>query len=313
MRAEDQVAITLPATSANLGPGFDAVALAMNLRLRVSARRGSAFSVHATGRDTDVCGTVANNLIISTYCDTLEALQRRPAPLHLTIANDIPIGKGCGSSAAARIVGLVLANHFGRLRWSDQRLLAAAAGLEGHGDNVAACWCGGVTVVGNGRDAATLNVANIPVRSPKSWRILLAVPPTALATEEARKVLPSQYSRCDVVTNIQNAMLLVAAFGQGNRRWLSHAMDDRIHEPYRNHLCPLLACLKSFTGNHGIVGVCLSGAGPSVLLFLDAEVTVSTARRIINARLKEQGLDAQLFPTTIATGIRIRVSASSKR
>ena len=113
--------LSLPATSANLGPAFDAAALAMDFYIKIDARPADEFSIHATGRDPDICGKLKNHLILETYREVLQSARRKVTPLSLRISNDIPIGKGCGSSAAARLAGIALADHFGRLRWTTRR------------------------------------------------------------------------------------------------------------------------------------------------------------------------------------------------
>ena len=118
--------------------------------------------------------------------------------------------------------------------------------------------------------ASRLHEAQVACIRPKGkWPLLLAIPEQSLSTEEARRVLPAQYSRADAVTNMQNSMLLLAAFTQGRPELLSSALEDRIHQPYRAALCPLLPCLQELKGKDGILGAALSGAGPSVLIFLD--------------------------------------------
>src|ERR1700739_3889528 len=114
--------LVLPATSANLGPAFDAAALAFNLHLKLEGRVAAEYLIEATGRDRDICGRVEKHLILPTYREVLEAAGKPTPPLSLKIANDIPIGKGCGSSAAARLAGIALAVHFGRLRWNDAQI-----------------------------------------------------------------------------------------------------------------------------------------------------------------------------------------------
>ena len=138
--------IALPATSANLGPAFDAAALAMNLYITIDARPAASFSIIATGRDRAICGAPENHLILTTYRETLASNGEEVTPLALRIRNDIPIGKGCGSSAAARLAGIALANHFGRLCWTDSQIIAEASRREHHADNASACWMGGLTV-----------------------------------------------------------------------------------------------------------------------------------------------------------------------
>jgi homoserine kinase len=289
--------LSLPATSANLGPAFDTAALALDLSLRISAAKVKHYSIVASGRDPEICGQVENHLILTTYRQVLEAGNKRPVPLSLKINNEFPIGKGCGSSAAARLAGIALAVHFGRLRWNSDRIIGEAAAREHHSDNAAACWMGGVTVSrmsGNGE----VQVARF---LPKGkWPLLLAIPDERLSTEKAREVLPRQYSRHDVVANIQNSMLLLAALFQGDRKMLASALEDRIHQPYRTQLCSLLPALKDFPEGKGVLGAVLSGAGPSVLMFLDADTRPEATQARVANHLKERGMKAELVLTSIA-------------
>jgi len=307
--------IALPATSANLGPAFDAAALAMDFYIKLDARAAEAFSITATGRDREICGKLDGHLILNTYREVLEAAGRRITPLSLRIANDIPIGKGCGSSAAARLAGIALAVHFGGLRWTDAQIIGEASRREHHPDNASACWMGGLTVArmsgstedvstedGSTKNGQTEDVGEaqvVGVRPKGKWPLLLAVPEQSLLTAEARRVLPAQYSRADAVTNVQNSMLLLAAFIQGRPDLLSAALEDRIHQPYRAALCPLLPSLLELKGKDGILGAALSGAGPSVLIFLDPRASLKRAQRLVAAHLSRHSLTAELIPTSI--------------
>jgi homoserine kinase len=292
-----EFSITLPATSANLGPAFDAAALALDLALKVRATKARRFSIEASGRDVNVCGRVEGHLIFDTYREVLASERRPVTPLSLTIHNGFPIGKGFGSSAAARLAGIALAVRFGRLRWNSARIIGEASQREHHPDNAAACWMGGVTVsrMMGEREAQVARFV------PKGkWPLMLAIPEEALATEKARSVLPQKYSRADAVANIQNSMLLLAALFQGDRKLLGSSLIDRIHQPYRAELCPLLPALQNLTPSAGVLGVALSGAGPSVLMFLDPQVAVESARTKIESRLKDCNLKAELLLTKIA-------------
>src|SRR5262249_54784366 len=214
-----------------------------------------------------------------------------------TIENEFPIGRGLGSSAAARLAGIALAVHFGRLKWSSSRIVGEASRREHHPDNAAACWMGGITVARMGDDGE----GQVARFGPKGkWPLLLAIPDEALPTEKAREVLPQEYSRADTVANIQNSMLLMAALFQGDRALLASALEDRIHEPYREELCPLLPALRAFPKKDGVVGAVLSGAGPSVLMFVDPQVRVEKVTARVQAYLKERGLTAELLVTSIA-------------
>ena len=289
--------LALPATSANLGPAFDAAALAMDFYIKIEARPADGFSIVATGRDPEICGAVENHLILNTYREMLSALGRKITPLSLRIDNDIPIGKGCGSSAAARLAGIALAVHFGRLKWNHAQIVGEASRREHHPDNASACWMGGLTIARLSGEAE----AQVAVIRPEGqWPLLLAVPEQPLSTEEARRVLPVQYSRADAVTNIQNSMLLVAAFTQGRPDFLRAALEDRIHQPYRAALCPLLPCLEQLKETGEILGAALSGAGPSVLIFLDPKKRVQRARKVVAAQIAKKSLNAELLPTAIS-------------
>jgi homoserine kinase len=289
--------LVLPATSANLGPAFDTAALALNLSLRIRAVRAKEFAINATGRDQQICGQLENHLILTTYREILQAEVKAIVPLSLEIKNEFPIGKGCGSSAAARLAGIALAVHFGKLRWNSDHIIGEAARRERHSDNAAACWMGGVTVsrmVGSGK-------AQVARFLPKGkWPLLLAIPDERLSTEKAREVLPRHYSRHDVVSNIQHSMLLLAALFQGDRKLLASALADRIHEPYRAPLCPLLPAMRDFPEEKGILGSVLSGAGPSVLIFLDAAVPAEISKARVANHLKEKGMKEELVLTSIA-------------
>jgi len=290
--------LSLPATSANLGPAFDAAALAMDFYIDITARPASDFSIIAKGRDPQICGKVENHLILETYRDVLLNARQSTTPLALLIDNHIPIGKGCGSSAAARLAGIALANHFRRLRWSDAQIVGEASRREHHPDNASACWMGGLTVARMSGEAE----AQVAVIRPKGpWPLLLAIPDVTLSTEKARGVLPAQYSRADAVTNIQNSMLMLAAFTQGRPDLLAAALEDRIHQPYRAPLCPLLPCLQELKGRDGILGAVLSGAGPSVLVFLEPECEVRKARGLVTRHLAQSNLVAELITTSITS------------
>jgi len=294
--------LALPATSANLGPAFDAAALALDLHIKIEARPAATFSISAKGRDQQICGTLEDHLILKTYREILQAEGKEITPLSLRIQNEIPIGKGCGSSAAARLAGIALAVHFGRLRWSDARIVGEASRREHHPDNASACWWGGLTIARMSGDSE----AQVACVRPKGkWPLLLVVPEQSLSTEEARRVLPTHYSRADAVANVQNSMLLLAAFIQGRHDLISAALEDRIHQPYRARLCPLLPRLQQLAGKQGILGAVLSGAGPSVLMFLDPRASAQEARKLVSTHLARCQLSAELLSTSItARGAR---------
>ena len=288
--------IALPATSANLGPAFDAAALALDLYLRIRAHAAADFTIRASGLDADICAH-PDSIIFQTYRDVLERAGREAPPLALEIENQIPIGKGFGSSAAARLAGIALADHFGGLSLSDGQLLNDAGRREGHPDNAAACWLGGLVVT----KQAENEVVALRLETPPRWSLLLVVPDEPLSTEKGRRVLPERYTRGDVVSNVQGALLLIAALSQGRPDLLPQAFDDRFHQPYRTNLCPLLDPVRALAGKAGILGAVLSGAGPAVLVFADQSTPVAQVKSHVENAVAFAGLKAGVLVTTVAT------------
>ena len=281
--------LRLPATSANLGPGFDAVAVALDFYLEIEAEAAQQFSIAATGRNADRCARLEDNLILEAYKQILRSHKRPIVPLEISMVNGIPLGMGCGSSAAARLAAIALAVHFGQLAWSTDHILEVAYRLEGHPDNVAACWLGGfVTAVCEGK---SVHVAQVD--PPLDWRAIVVFPAEPLATSKARAVLPACYSLEDIVTNLQSVAILGLAFTQARGDLLRLAMNDRIHQPYRAPICPLLPMLLPLVGEHGILGAALSGAGPAVLVVVDEEHSLAKASSAIKEAI-ENRIEAEL-------------------
>jgi len=275
--------LRLPATSANLGSGFDAVAVALSFYLDVEAHPAEQFSIDATGRDAERCSHLDDNLILNVYQKTLLDHGKPVTPVALRMINDIPLGMGCGSSAAGRLAAITMAVHYGALGWDSSRILEQASALEGHPDNAAACWLGGF--VAASCDGPAVEIAQVV--PPVEWRAIIALPANPLSTSKARAVLPDQYSRADVVANLQAVSMLGLAFSQGRGDLLKVAMKDRIHQPYRLPICSLLASLLPLAGKQGILGVSLSGAGPAVLIIVEHEVSIQAAMELIQASVND--------------------------
>jgi homoserine kinase len=274
---KERLHLRLPATSANMGPGFDAVALALTLYLDIEAVPAKHYSIHASGRNADVCGALERNLLLYTYKTVLQEQGATEVPLALEMRNGIPLGMGCGSSAATRLAGVALASHFGRLGWDRGRILTEASRLEGHPDNTAACWLGGFTVAcwrGEEVEAISLTPRGL-------WQALVVMPQKPLPTTLSRKVVPETFSRADVVANLQRVALLTAAFATGHGELLATAVEDRLHQPYREEACPLLKKLLPLSGQGDILSVTLSGAGPSVLLLVEQGVGIDATKQLV--------------------------------
>jgi homoserine kinase len=186
-------------------------------------------------------------------------------PISLEIVNEIPLGKGLGSSAAALTAGVVIGQKLLNLGWSAARILDEAARLEGHPDNVAACVLGSIvaTAVGPGGDTCAIRL-----EMPPGLQVAVVVPNFQVPTKEARRVLPDSYTRTDVTFNIQRASLLIAALATGNMSVLPAALEDRLHQPFRAQLVPGLSEILRLRAP-GLLGCTLSGAGPGVLVFYE--------------------------------------------
>jgi len=299
-----RVELRLPATSANLGPAFDAAAVALDFYLELQAEPSAEFWIAATGYDSERCGRLEGNLILELYKGLLLSNRRPVVPLAIRMANGIPLGMGCGSSAAGRLAAIVLANHFGQLGWSSEQILEEACALEGHPDNAAACWLGGFVAAAN--EGRKVHVAR--VIPPGEWRAIVVLPSEPLPTSEARAVLPDCYDRDDVVVNIQSAALLGLAFAQGRGDLLRIAMNDRIHQPYRAPICPLLTRLLPLAGAHGILGAALSGAGPAVLVIVESEGRLEQASESIRAAVKGLRQPVLLTCRFLPVGASVAVS-----
>ena len=287
--------LRVPASSANLGPAFDALALALGVYLECRFRPADQLAIHVAGRDADSISSGEDNLIWQTAVRIAGDLKRTMPPIELHISNSIPLGKGLGSSAAALTAGVVIADAMLGLRWSRGRVLDEAARIEGHPDNVAACVHG--SIVASATDASDVTHAARLELHPK-FGIAVVVPDFLLPTVEARRVLPKTYSRADVIFNIQRSALLVTALATGITDAFPTALEDRLHQPYRAALVPGLDEIIGLRMK-GLLGCALSGAGPSILVFYQRgyEHVCQSVQHVFTAH----GKDSEVMLTELAT------------
>jgi homoserine kinase len=255
----------VPGSSANLGPGFDALGVALQIYLECRFSRSSRLTIRVKGRDAALISPREDNLIWQTALAVAARAHMPLPPISLDIINGIPIGKGLGSSAAALTAGVVIAEKLLDLRWKPARILDEAARLEGHPDNVAACVLG--SIIASAVEPGGLTRA-IRLEMPENFEVAVVIPNYALPTRESRAVLPECYSRADATFNVQRAALLMAAFATGDASVFPTALDDRMHQQFRAQLVPGLAEILRLRAP-GLLGCTLSGAGPGVLVFYE--------------------------------------------
>jgi homoserine kinase len=256
------VHVRVPATSANLGPGFDALGLALALYNEVEARESDGITVDVQGEGAGRLPTTGDNVVARGVRLAYEASGHPFKGVALRCVNRVPTSRGLGSSAAAWVGGLAAGNALCGGALSRDALLALATRAEGHPDNVAAALLGGLTVSCVSGDGAVTAVS-LPVPVRLTWIAL--VPETMSSTAEARAVLPASVPRADAVFNVQRVALLLAALQSGRADALPPALDDRLHQPYRLALFPWMPAVVAAARRAGALGCVLSGAGPTLL------------------------------------------------
>ena len=262
-----RVHVRVPATSANLGPGFDALGLALALHNEVVAEEGDRVSVTIEGEGADRLARDGGNVVARGVKLAYEAAGRAFTGCELACVNRIPTSRGLGSSAAAWVGGLVAGNALLGSPLSRDALLGLAARAEGHPDNVAAAIFGGLTVSCGTPEGVT--AVTLPVTGSLSWVVL--VPEVTSATAEARALLPRSVPREDAVFNVQRVALLLASLQAARPAALSVALEDRLHQPYRLKLFPWMPAVATAARAAGALGCVLSGAGPSLLAVVAGE------------------------------------------
>ena len=252
-----RVTIRVPATTANLGPGFDAFGCALSLYTDVTFEETEA-GLEITGCPEEYTGP--DNLAYVSYCAALATMSEELRGVKIHIEADIPVCRGLGSSAALLVAGAMGANALRGNKLSTQGLLNITNAMEGHPDNLAPAFFGGLTasMVDNGLPVCV----NFPLHP--DWEFLALVPDFTLPTTVAREALPNEYVRADAVYNIAHGALVLKALELGDEKLLRNAMQDRLHQPYRKSMIPDYEKIEALVRTTG-AAFCLSGAGPTVL------------------------------------------------
>ena len=285
------VTVEAPASSANLGPGFDALALALDLYLRVTVTPldHGAEQLTVAGEGADEIGLDAGNRFLIGLEHGLQAFGLEPPVMRIDMANEIPLARGLGSSAAACVAGLLAAQALCGESLAPERLHRMATDIDGHPDNVAAALVGGFVVVTRDGSGAPQLARFDP---PDGLVAALFIPELALRTAEMRAALPAQVAHADAAHNVGRAALVVAALTADRPELLAAMAEDRLHEPYRAAFFPALPELVAAARAAGALGAALSGAGSTVIALCDgaeAAEKVSQAMAATAARLDLAG------------------------
>jgi len=279
-----RIRVRVPATSANLGPGFDVLGLALALHNEVTLEEAAEVSVSIEGEGAAYLDRGERNLVVRGARAVYERLRRPFRGIRAACVNRIPPGRGLGSSAAAWVAGIAGANVLLGSPLDRDTLLELAASAEGHPDNAAAALLGGLTVAcwSGGKVVAV----SLPVPSEIRWVVL--IPEVQGSTAEARAVLPESVSRADAVFNLQRVGLFLGALRAGRLDLLSAAMEDRLHQPYRARLFPWMERVAAAARSAGSLGCVLSGAGPSLLAAVGSGA--DGVARAMESALAESGI-----------------------
>ncbi|MBI4300975.1 MAG: homoserine kinase [Chloroflexi bacterium] len=270
----DRFSVHVPATSANLGPGFDCLGLALNIYNDITLVKSPEASISITGEGANNLPRDEQNRVYQAIATFYQKLNEPMPSISLSCHNEIPLRRGLGSSAAAVVGGLVAANLFCHQPLSKQQLLQLAVRLEGHPDNVAPALLGGCQIVVQEEDDIT--TASVPL--PSDLKAVLFIPDLEMPTDESRRLLPPLVSREDAVYNIGRAALLSLALSTGQVQYLRQATQDRLHQPARQDLFPAMSAIFAAALEAGALGVFLSGGGSTILaLTLDKGEAIAQA------------------------------------
>lgn len=260
------IRIQVPATTANLGPGFDTLGLALKLYNTVEMEEtAGGFAIDVEGDGAEKIPRDQSNIVYLAAARIFQEVKYTPKGLRIRLVNNIPVARGLGSSAAAIVGGLVGANVISGSRLTEKDILNLAAAIEGHPDNVAPALVGGLMI----STMVEGEVKCCKIDPPAGLKCVVAIPDFALPTKMAREVLPQSVSVQDAVFNISRTALLVASFIKGDFGMFSTAMEDRLHQPYRANLIPGMKKVFAAARLAGAKGVALSGAGPTLIAFCD--------------------------------------------
>ena len=264
----NKVTVTVPATTANIGVGFDCLgaALTMANEFQFAVVDNAKLKITVEGEEAYKVGTGQNNLIYRSLLELYRRIGQTPPSLEINIKLSVPLSRGLGSSATAIVGGLLGANSLAGNPLARKEIMNIAIALEGHPDNVVPALLGNCLL--SVKDNADWQIC--PIQWHRDIIPVVAIPDFELSTEAARSVLPANYSRTDAIFNISRMGLLVRALATNNGEWLEMALADKIHQPYREQLITGYSTLREAAVKAGAYGMVISGAGPTLLALTDS-------------------------------------------
>ncbi|MDS1030689.1 homoserine kinase [Bacillota bacterium LX-D] len=258
------IKVRVPATTANLGPGFDTLGMSLDLYNYLElAEIEKGLEVYVQGEGEQVIPKNSDNIVLKAIVETLNRCKYKRKGLQIKLINHIPVARGLGSSAAAIVGGVYAANLLAGNKLSKEELLDIAVGLEGHPDNVAPALLGGILV----SSVKNNSIIYRRIKPPEEISTVVAIPNFSLSTKVARNVLPEKILLKDAVFNVGNIALLVLALASQDYDLLGQVMEDKLHQPYRMKLIPGMDHVFKAAIRKGALGVALSGAGPTLIAF----------------------------------------------
>lgn len=282
------VRVQVPASTANLGPGFDCLGMALKLYNTVEmTETSSGLAIEVTGEGASEIPKDTTNVVYNSARQVFKKAGYNPAGLKIRLINNIPVSRGLGSSAAAIVGGMVAANVISGGKLNLHQLLKLAVEMEGHPDNVTPALIGGITVYVHSED----EVKYLKIEPPAGLKAVVAIPAFPLSTKSARKTLPKQVNLEDAVFNIGRAALLVGALQKGDLDFLGVAMEDRLHQCYRAGLVPGMRKVFAAAKLAGARGIALSGAGPALIALADRNLDLIA--RVMRETFLQSGITAR--------------------
>lgn len=290
--------VRAPASSANLGPGFDSLGLSLPLFTTLRVTPQAVTEVVPLGAELESTPADTSNYVYRAMELAARRAGRPLPPARVEIRTEVPLARGLGSSAAALIAGIVAGNELLGGPLNMEAVLDVAAREEGHPDNVAPALFGGIVVA----TLDKLGTHYVRLDPPAHLGVTVLIPDFELSTSKARAVLPKEYSRADAVHALSHAALLAAALAQGRLDLLRHAMQDYIHQIWRAPLVPGLSDILEQAHRHGALGAALSGAGPTVLCFHDTREETGRLHAYLHGVMNKSGLSGRVLDLAIETG-----------